>query len=759
MALCAAALRSLKRIDIVLATKSRFWKSQMRFEFNSYGGTDQLRLETAEDLNAIEQLDEAFWMATSAPVDQLASDPKLLRFLDPDDNKRVLSKDIRRAFTWMKARLQNFERVTAASESLRRADLNSESDEGRKMGDTAELVLKYLDKSNNPELTLAEVREHLASRGNAASNGDGVILARNQEDEELRTFLEDIVATMDGADDLTGEKGVDTATLDAFLNSSRVLLDWQKLAEESSDEFSSLFPLDEETAACYTIFAAMREQIDHFFRLCRLRNLHQSFDVAETIPAYTADLIQDKDQLDEYLTKAPIAKPNAALQLDLVDNINLRYRDQLDELRKRVLMPLLGTDEPPTSLHVDDWQLISWTFGPYEAWLNAKSGGEVEKLGPQKLESYLNSELPDRIRKLIADDLEIGKELAAVDDLESLILLQRWFMEICRNFVSFHNLYDPDGTALFEAGRLVIGGRVFTLNIKIDDINKHSVLAKDSGILLLYCEVTGEKPEEKFHIVTPVTNLSQGQLTSERRGVLFDNEMKEWDVRIVKVVDNPVSLWDEIKKPFKRIGKLIGDSLDKLSGSAEKQISGGLTQKVGGLEQSMNKSMQQAQTQAVNDAPAQPAQAQAPAAPKSSTREWVFSGSVALAALGSSFAFMTKQFSSLESVMQVLYTLNIFLLVLFGAFVLALIPIVLIADHRLANRDLGLLLHASGWAINNRMRITRRLAKVFSPKPVHPAGFGKASKDLTRRFLARARSIQAENADKVTEKARSDAQA
>jgi len=71
------------------------------FVFENYGGSYQLRIRTAEDLAALEELDEPFWMATSAPVDQLTCDPVLLRRLDRDGNGRIQSWELRQGARWL----------------------------------------------------------------------------------------------------------------------------------------------------------------------------------------------------------------------------------------------------------------------------------------------------------------------------------------------------------------------------------------------------------------------------------------------------------------------------------------------------------------------------------------------------------------------------------------------------------------------------------------------------------------------------------
>jgi hypothetical protein len=89
-------------------------------------------------------------------------------------------------------------------------------------------------------------------------------------------------------------------------------------------------------------------------------------------------------------------------------------------------------------------------------------------------------------------------------------------------------------------------------------------------------------------------------------------------------------------------------------------------------------------------------------------------GGIAIAALGSSFAFITKTFSGLH-----LSTILIGLGAAVGAVIL---PTTIIAFFRLRRRDLSAILEGSGWAINLRMRLSYRQSRYFTERPAYPRG-------------------------------------
>ncbi len=704
-----------------------------RFKFVNYGGTYMLRIESAEDLQALPLLDEPFWIATSAPIHHLRCDPRFLAFLDADGDGRILSQDVRRAHAWMTARLGNLEGVTNASDVLMLDSVN-DAEPAVALKTAARRILFNLGKEAETSITLAEVRDHQAYRTKGFHNGDGIIpAAAIEDDEELRAFVEDLVATMGGSTDMNGTQGVAEADLEAFLKAARTLLEWRQRAEAENDDSAGLFPLGEQTAPAYDLLAGLREAVERYFRLCRLTRLNDMLERATPIPNSPVDIQAAAEEVDGAMAQAPLAKPVATETLALDQAINPHFRARLEQLRAQVLTPLLGDAWSGLELTVDQWTTVNQAFSLYEAWLNAKTGGEVEKLGPEKLRAYLDGPLPERLRELIKADQAIGQELSVVQDLENLILMQRWFLELVNNFISFHNLYDPEIRALFEMGRMVIGGRVFNLNMQVKDVNAHANLAKNSGILLLYSEVTSAKKEETFFVVTPVTSMTLGRLGPERRGVLFDLTGREWDARVIKIVENPISLWEAICKPFQRVGAAIASSFNKIVGSAEKQLETGITQNLSQVETTVKSGM--APPPAPAAAPAAPAAAPAAAGvtpARSNAQGWLFTGSMAFAAIGSSFAFIASKLKDGIPWQSIVIILAVGLAIV-------LIPTILIAWFRLRRRNLGSLLEASGWAINAEMRVSRRLAKVLAPKLRHPANFRFVRTDLTRCFLERIR--------------------
>lgn len=85
---------------------------------------------------------------------------------------------------------------------------------------------------------------------------------------------------------------------------------------------------------------------------------------------------------------------------------------------------------------------------------------------------------------------------------------------------------------------------------------------------------------------------------------------------------------------------------------------------------------------------------------------------MAVAAIGSALAFIINQLRSV-TLLQVLFSL----LVILAA---AMLPALIMAFIRISNRDLAVVLEGAGWAMNDRLRLTRRLGKLFTRRPRRP---------------------------------------
>ena len=681
------------------------------FRYDPVGGAHQLRIRTADDLAAVLALQEPFWMATSAPVDQLACDAALMKRLDKDQNGRVLSWEIREAAGWLLRVLRDRAGITAGSDTLELAAIDTGHDTGLQLHETARRILSNLGKGDSAALTLAEVRDRQAIFAQGIHNGDGVIPPDNVPDEELGAFIRDIMATVGTVEDLSGAAGVNGELAQTFMDEARALLAWHQQLEEQGE---SLFPLGDGTAAGHALYAELAPVIEGYFLQCRVAALNERLGRATPDVPCPADALTDDAEAEAYLAESPPARPRPEPVLPLDQDLNPCYADRLATLAQMVLSPILGGGFDGRALTETQWDAVKQVLAPYASWCASKSGARVEGLGLERLRAYRDGDHKARLDALIAADVAAGNELEALADLEYAILLQRWFLEICNNFVSFAHLYDQDKHALFEAGRIVMDGHVFRINFRVADVNAHSAMAEQSGAYLLYSEVTRAGDDRPFFVVTPVTTGRIANLAPGKRGVLFDFSGKEWDTRVVKIVANPVNLWQALVAPFKRIGTQISSTAERITAGAEKQVQAQVTQATSSLETSVQEGIA---VPGAADSPGAEAGAPAPPPTGGNTRDLVMAGSVAVAALGSSFAFMAKQLSNLGDKWEYVVAA-----VVVGLSVI-LVPTFLVAFFKLRKRNIGAILEASGWALNAPMRLTRGVRRLIIQRPWRPGEY------------------------------------
>ncbi|MFB6356326.1 MAG: hypothetical protein ABEJ65_07410 [bacterium] len=332
----------------------------------------------------------------------------------------------------------------------------------------------------------------------------------------------------------------------------------------------------------------------------------------------------------------------------------------------------------------------------------------LSEVGTERLERFRSGKHISRLRELIKQDKAVSEELEDIKLVEKLILYQKWMLELVNNYVSVPFLYDPNRRSMFEKGTLVMDGRRFDLNVLVQDPSEHKKVARESSIFLLYLEINREG-EESFEIATAVTSGTRGSLFKGKRGVFFTKDGRAWHAQVKDIVENPISLWEAIKDPFKQIGATIKQ---KIEGFKEQQFERVESTVTG--EKSPTKTDSSSSTD------------------KGVTSSWIrdllTGGGIAVAALGSSGAYMLSKLQDI-SWFHVAAVLG-------GAFLLFMIPLSILAYLKLRHRDAAPLLEASGWAINTRMRLSRSLCKLFTRSPSLPSSAQLDKTDLAKVYLA-----------------------
>lgn len=676
--------------------------------FRKYGRTYQLRLEDPADLDNVLALGESLWMATSAPVDAFACDRVFLDFVDYDHNGRIRCDELRAAVTWTTKLLADRSAMGMANDTLKLAAVNCNDDEGERLHRAAKLILANLGKSGAEEISLADVRSTQKILAAADANGDGIIPPAVADDPEIQQFIKDVIAVAGGETDAGGKAGITVASLEQFLAEAGAYVAW---SERGNPNDAELMPFGADTTAAYGAFAAIRAKLDEFFLLSA--TIAYDANAAATLGLRLEKSANPADELDARLRAAPIAPLNADATLDLAGQLNPVYKQAVQALREKVLSLTLGRD--PAMLTADDWQTVCAQFAAHAKWQAEQPETKAASLGLEKLKTYLEPRFREALETLIAADKAVVQEIQAISQVEKLILYQQWLLEFANNVVSFSRLYNPEVRALFEAGTLVMDGRHFALCVKVNNRAEHAPVAVNSQLFIMYVELTHGPIKETHEVAAAVTSGGMGNLYVGKHGIFLDRDNRLWDARVVQIIENPISFSEALTMPFRRIGQLIRGQVERFAGSSQNMLEQKVTQQAAAISTTVQTAAQ----------PPQPA-AQQPASASSNARDLLMGGGVAIAALGSSFAYVTKSLKDVNG-MIIFQVFSVVVL-------LILVPTIINAWIKLRRRDIGTLLEASGWAVNARMRLTRIMRGVFTRRPGIPKGSEKERLDQLLKY-------------------------
>lgn len=637
--------------------------------FQRLGRRFQLQIESAQDLEHALGMDDALWVASSAPVDQFRADPALLKAMDLDRDGRIKVGEFKQCLRWTLDVLSDVRGMNERLEYVEAGWICDSHPDGRR-------ILAYLGKrSDQGQLNLADVRKHLAQlKEDNVSDAAAVIPA--QLSGETAQRLQVLIDQLGGVPHPSGERGGNRVLLERFLQSIRAYLAWKDAAR--MDE-KTLLPFGTSTRSVHELLLRLEARVEHFYRTCRL--IDQDAARKEQIWPIPVQYREETGMDPEALLKLCLcAEPNPECELAFDAALNPLDRDDL-LLFQELALP--GEE----ILYLSRWkELLSW-MAPYRAWIARAPDIMYEQFSNDDLHAWLTpeytAELREAMDKASASSLVLENVLLA----EKLILFQSCMIEMGNNFINLSRLYDPACRALFEEGVLVMDGRRFTLAVRVTDRADHLKSTSRGALFTLYVRLEHAGRGESFEVAVPVTSGTQGNLAVGKRGVFTDAKGDEWAARVEHIVDQPVSLREAVTAPFQRLGEALTRKIESMSAAAEKEMEKATLSGVGSV--------------APSPAPGNP------------VGGMLAGGGIALAALGSSLAFITRTLHEM-TLLQVLSGV--------GGLILALmVPTIVVAWIRLRQRDLSNLLEGSGWAINSRMRLTAAQRKTFTQNPVWPA--------------------------------------
>ena len=665
-------------------------KNTMRFQ--KIGGSRQLVLDKAENLEQIPVLDEALWAVTAIPVDSVIMDREFLTFLDADGNGRIRPEELKNAVKWLTGVLNDYSGIDEASGTLRLSALNPDHPDADMLRASALLALNNLGAEDKTQITLSQVRDKKSIIAAGNNNGDGIITPANTEDPAVAQCISDIITCCGSKQDLSGEPGIDEAILNTFREEGSAHLEWLKTGREEDNSS----PYGERAADFYALYAAIREKINEFYTFCG--GLADDSADSRFGPLQKVDPL-NVDEMGNFIRKAPVAMPTASGLLSVKKWMNPLWKTTvLNFLTMAKELNMVESDELLTE---PEWRNIEKSFVVRSGWDARKSNDKFDSLDIPTLEAYLAESNITALREMIAADLSVAKEIAACELLKKLILYQQNMLRFVNNFICLSDLFNPQQLSVIQPGRLILDGRYFTLLSNVSNLAEHKKIIARSNICVMYLELnTGKGTEAKKQtMAAAITSGSMRNIFIGKTGVFLTGDGIEWDAKVIDLIQQPVSFSEALQMPFFKLGEFAGKQADKFFSTKSKNVETDITKQV---------------TDAANQKVPPQSPVQPPAqTPAVSGSMMLMGGGIGLAAIGSSVAFIAKSLQNI-SILNVLAVL-LGIIVIFGG------PLVVISLVKLFRRDLSRFLEAEGCAVNLRMRLSHRMGKIFSFRPQFPA--------------------------------------
>lgn len=627
------------------------------WRFFRAGGFDQVRIETGEDLVFLDELDRKLWVALSCPTQGIEFDSETLALIDSDGDGHVRDGEIIGAVKWAAARLKDTEWLAKGKDTL---PLSAIGDE--KIVAAARRILKTLGRINQDEVGLSDCIEMNGLFAQLPFNGDGIVPLEAAGSDSQRRVMQEIL-------DCAGASGISREMADAFFAEIESYSAWVGKAGPE------ILVLGENTEGAARAWLALKEKVEDYFRRCKIA----AYDAraALLINRSEEDLARlaslDLARADEEISAFPIASAEAGKPLPLIHGLNPLWADAVARFREQAVLPLLGDRETLTE---EAWRMISSKLQPFEAWQLEKPATAVEKLGDARILEIASSNEKAGIDGLIEQDLMLEPEMKAIAEVEQLLRYCRDLYLLANNFASFRDFYTRRDKAIFQAGTLFLDGRSCELCVEVaGDMGRHAALATLSRICLVYCEC--RRGEQKRTIAAAFTAGDSDQLMTGRNGVFYDRKGQDWDATIVRIVDHPISIRQAFMSPYKTIGRMVGEQIQKIAASK-------------------TMAMQQSATKALLESGKADSKAQQ--AFDVGKFAGIFAAiGLAVGAIGTALASVVTGLLGLKF-WQVPFALFFLMMAVSG-------PSMLIAWLKLRQRNLGPILDANGWAINSRAKI------------------------------------------------------
>ena len=666
-----------------------------KWEFENIGGCSRVKLTSGKDIAHLGELDTKMWTVLSCPVQGLEIDEKSLRYMDCDADGKIRVNDVVCISKWITGMLKNPDLLLEGKDVINIDDINTENESGLKLSKAAKQILANLGKADN-QISLADTADIAAIFAKTRFNGDGVITVASSDDAALQDIIASATAITGGTMDRSGQMGVNAAQIEQFYTELKAYSDW--CAAEVPAPFA------DKTDAVIAAYQALDAKMKDFFMRSRLAAFSPDSTTAldvqtSRIEAISAENLAGKgDEIAAY----PIARITGKAELDLDAAINPAWAAQFNVIKGVV-------EAGKKSLTEADWAAIGAKFAAYTAWKGAKAGASVEGLTLDKVNALLKQDQKQALLDLVAQDIALKEEAENIEMVNKFLHVLRDLYRLLKNFITFQDFYNKDKQvgAIFQSGTLIIDQRACRFCMKVSDMGAHNASAATSGMYLVYCDCTTKTSAAKLQIVAAVTVGEVGNLIVGKNAVYYDNAGVEWDAKITKIVDNPISISQAFWSPYRRMATVVENLINKSAAEKDAKMMADATAKI---NETPNK-LPEAQAPAAEGEAAKPAAATPPFDIAKFAGIFAAIG-MALGMIGTALSNLVIGIYHLEWWQLVLSFLGI-LLIISG-------PAMVMAWMKLRRRNIAPLLNANGWAVNADSKISIPFGETLTDVAKYP---------------------------------------
>ncbi len=358
--------------------------SNHTWNFFRAGGFDQVRLDTGADLMALDELDQKLWVALACPTTGLEFDAKTLALIDTDKDGRIRAPELIAAVKWAGLCLKNPDDLVKGSSELPLSAIHETTAEGKQLLASARQILANLGKKEAKVITLEDTGDTAKIFAQTQFNGDGILPADSAEDENTQAAIRDLIECLGSETDHSGKPGVTQEKVDRFFVEAQAYSDWWKQAESDA----AILPLGASTEAAAVTFMTLKAKVDDYFTRCRLA----AFDPRAANPLnpeekdYLLFAAKDLRADSTGIALFPLAQVAAGKPLPLKEGLNPSWADAMAKFEMEIVRPFFPDK---TFITESDWAAVTAKFAPHEAWIAAKGGAIVEKLGLKRVREIL----------------------------------------------------------------------------------------------------------------------------------------------------------------------------------------------------------------------------------------------------------------------------------------------------------------------------------------------------------------------------------